>query len=121
MLSQTACEALKPKKVSAKDFPPDPRERVKRIRSPEPPEIDPKKKYPPSKIPKHRKIYKRVVNFDFKEWMQFNGQGRFKTNLDIQEVWNKLVEQMIDHKDVSYVPHMKGNEPDGNKIGRAHV
>ena len=30
MLSQTACEALKPKKVSAKDFPPDPRERVKK-------------------------------------------------------------------------------------------
>ena len=30
MLSQTACDALKPKKVSAKDFPPDPRERVKK-------------------------------------------------------------------------------------------
>ena len=30
MLSQTACEALKPKKVSAKDFPPDPRQRVKK-------------------------------------------------------------------------------------------
>ena len=30
MLSQTACEALKPKKVSAKDIPPDPRERVKK-------------------------------------------------------------------------------------------
>ncbi len=30
LLSQTACQALKPKKVSAKDFPPDPRERVKK-------------------------------------------------------------------------------------------
>ena len=30
MLSQTACDALKPKKVSAKDFPPDPRQRVKK-------------------------------------------------------------------------------------------
>ena len=28
LLTQTACEALKPKKVSAKDFPPDPRKRV---------------------------------------------------------------------------------------------
>ena len=30
LLTQSACDALKPKKVSAKDFPPDPRERVKR-------------------------------------------------------------------------------------------
>ena len=30
LLSQTACQALKPKKVSAKDFPPDPRKRVKK-------------------------------------------------------------------------------------------
>ncbi len=30
LLTQTACEALKPKKVSAKEFPPDPRERVKK-------------------------------------------------------------------------------------------
>ena len=30
LLTQTACEALKPKKVSAKDFPPDPRLRVKK-------------------------------------------------------------------------------------------
>ena len=30
LLTQSACEAIKPKKVSAKDFPPDPRERVKR-------------------------------------------------------------------------------------------
>ena len=30
MLSQTACEALKPKKVSAKDFPPAPAEGVKK-------------------------------------------------------------------------------------------
>ena len=29
-LTQTGCEALKPKKVSAKDFPPDPRERVEK-------------------------------------------------------------------------------------------
>ena len=29
-LTQTACNALKPKKVSAKDFPPDPRERVEK-------------------------------------------------------------------------------------------
>ena len=29
LITQSACEALKPKKVSAKDFPPDPRERVK--------------------------------------------------------------------------------------------
>ena len=28
LLSQSACNALKPKKVSAKDFPPDPRKRV---------------------------------------------------------------------------------------------
>ncbi len=28
LLTQTGCEALKPKKVSAKDFPPDPRKRV---------------------------------------------------------------------------------------------
>ena len=30
LLTQSACEALKPKKVSAKDFPPDPRQRVKK-------------------------------------------------------------------------------------------
>ncbi len=30
LLTQTGCEALKPKKVSAKDFPPDPRERVEK-------------------------------------------------------------------------------------------
>ena len=30
LLSQSACEALKPKKVSAKDFPPDPRKRVEK-------------------------------------------------------------------------------------------
>ena len=30
ILSQTACNALKPKKVSAKDFPPDPRKRVEK-------------------------------------------------------------------------------------------
>tara|TARA_Y100001958_G_C21047226_1_gene414744 strand:+ start:159 stop:761 length:603 start_codon:yes stop_codon:yes gene_type:complete len=30
LLTQSGCEALKPKKVSAKEFPPDPRERVKR-------------------------------------------------------------------------------------------
>ena len=30
LLTQSACNALKPKKVSAKDFPPDPRERVKK-------------------------------------------------------------------------------------------
>ena len=30
LLSQTACNALKPKKVSAKDFPPDPRKRVEK-------------------------------------------------------------------------------------------
>ena len=30
LLTQTGCQALKPKKVSAKDFPPDPRERVKK-------------------------------------------------------------------------------------------
>ena len=30
LFTQTACEALKPKKVSAKDFPPDPRQRVKK-------------------------------------------------------------------------------------------
>ena len=30
LLTQTACQALKPKKVSAKDFPPDPRQRVKK-------------------------------------------------------------------------------------------
>ena len=29
-LTQSACNAIKPKKVSAKDFPPDPRERVKK-------------------------------------------------------------------------------------------
>ena len=29
-LTQSACEALKPKKVSAKDFPPDPRQRVEK-------------------------------------------------------------------------------------------
>jgi len=29
-LTQSACEALKPRKVSAKDFPPDPRQRVKK-------------------------------------------------------------------------------------------
>ena len=28
LLTQTGCQALKPKKVSAKDFPPDPRKRV---------------------------------------------------------------------------------------------
>ena len=30
LLTQSACNAIKPKKVSAKDFPPDPRERVKK-------------------------------------------------------------------------------------------
>ena len=30
LLSQSACNALKPKKVSAKDFPPDPRKRVEK-------------------------------------------------------------------------------------------
>ena len=30
LLTQSACDALKPRKVSAKDFPPDPRERVKK-------------------------------------------------------------------------------------------
>tara|TARA_B100000035_G_C20942976_1_gene528391 strand:+ start:43 stop:636 length:594 start_codon:yes stop_codon:yes gene_type:complete len=30
LLTQTGCEALKPKKVSAKDFPADPRQRVKK-------------------------------------------------------------------------------------------
>ena len=30
LLTQTACNALKPKKVSAKDFPPDPRKRVEK-------------------------------------------------------------------------------------------
>ena len=30
LLTQSACQAIKPKKVSAKDFPPDPRERVKK-------------------------------------------------------------------------------------------
>ena len=30
LLTQTGCDALKPKKVSAKDFPPDPRQRVKK-------------------------------------------------------------------------------------------
>ena len=30
LLTQTGCEALKPKKVSAKDFPPDPRKRVEK-------------------------------------------------------------------------------------------
>ena len=30
LLTQSACNALKPKKVSAKDFPPDPRQRVKK-------------------------------------------------------------------------------------------
>ena len=30
LLTQSACQALKPKKVSAKDFPPDPRQRVKK-------------------------------------------------------------------------------------------
>ena len=30
LLAQTACGPLKPKKTSAKDFPPDPRERVKK-------------------------------------------------------------------------------------------
>ncbi len=30
LLTQTACNALKPKKVSAKDFPPDPRERIQK-------------------------------------------------------------------------------------------
>tara|TARA_B100000575_G_C22871391_1_gene508436 strand:- start:119 stop:712 length:594 start_codon:yes stop_codon:yes gene_type:complete len=30
LLTQTACNVLKPKKVSAKDFPPDPRQRVKK-------------------------------------------------------------------------------------------
>ena len=29
-LTQSACKALKPKKVSAKDFPPDPRKRVEK-------------------------------------------------------------------------------------------
>ena len=31
LLTQTGCEALKPKKVSAKDFPPDPRKEWKKI------------------------------------------------------------------------------------------
>ena len=30
LLTQTGCDALKPKKVNAKDFPPDPRQRVKK-------------------------------------------------------------------------------------------
>ena len=30
LLTQSACDAIKPRKVSAKDFPPDPRERVKK-------------------------------------------------------------------------------------------
>ena len=30
LFTQSACEALKPKKVSAKEFPPDPKERVKK-------------------------------------------------------------------------------------------
>ena len=30
LLTQTGCEALKPKKVSAKDFPPDLRKRVEK-------------------------------------------------------------------------------------------
>ena len=30
LLTQSACNALKPKKVSAQDFPPDPRQRVKK-------------------------------------------------------------------------------------------
>lgn len=30
LLTQTGCQALKPKKVSAKDFPPDPRKRVEK-------------------------------------------------------------------------------------------
>ena len=30
LLTQTACQALKPKKVDAREFPPDPRERVKK-------------------------------------------------------------------------------------------
>ena len=30
LLTQTGCEALKPKKESAKDFPPDPRKRVEK-------------------------------------------------------------------------------------------
>ena len=30
LLTQTGCEAIKPKKVSAKDFPPDPRNRVEK-------------------------------------------------------------------------------------------
>ena len=30
LFTQTACQALKPKKVDAKEFPPDPRERVKK-------------------------------------------------------------------------------------------
>ena len=30
LMTQTACNALKPKKVSAKDFPPDPRKRVEK-------------------------------------------------------------------------------------------
>ena len=30
LLTQTACQALKPKKVDAREFPPDPRERVQR-------------------------------------------------------------------------------------------
>ena len=30
LLTQSACEALKPKKVSAKDFPPDPKKRVEK-------------------------------------------------------------------------------------------
>ena len=30
LLTQTGCQALKPKKVSAKDFPPDPRARVEK-------------------------------------------------------------------------------------------
>ena len=33
LLTQTACNALKPKKVSAKDFPPDPRKRVEKSQS----------------------------------------------------------------------------------------
>ena len=30
LLTQSACNVLKPKKVSAKDFPPDPRQRVQK-------------------------------------------------------------------------------------------
>ena len=30
LLTQTGCQALKPKKVSAKDFPPDPQKRVQK-------------------------------------------------------------------------------------------